>query len=130
MDLLLNFTVRGKSMTGLLSDGQEIKIKKITSKTDIKHENVICFEHLNRKIVKSVKGIPGDSFNIIDNRLFINNKYVVDVKSDIMQVFVDQFSGVVPENNYIVLGTTDESLDSRVFGLILRDSIIGIINND
>ena len=122
-----NKTVRGNSLEPLLKNEEEVKISK-KFKT-ISKDELVVFEHMNKEIVKIVKGVPSDTFTISsENKLFINDKYECDVlEKCLLRDFSECFNGILPEDNYIVLGTTMESIDSRTFGPILRKSIIGKI---
>ncbi len=111
--------------------------------------------HPVQHFVKRVIGIPGDHIRMVDKRVFVNGKplsepYVV-YRSAALDVYRDDFpspahaSGsvearwwlqmrtlvhdhelVVPAGQYFVLGDNrDESLDSRYWGFVPRENIIG-----
>ncbi len=109
---------------------------------------------LNQTFVKRVVGVPGDRLKVVDKQLWVNGAvldepYVVH-KSDYIDAYRDNFPApprsmqvyqsavdmlenhvrngeiVVPEGNYFAMGDNrDLSLDSRYWGFVPRDHIIG-----
>ncbi len=114
--------------------------------------DVIIFDSKvsDKRLVKRVIGIPGDSVSMLSNRLTINGKQlpyhikqshpdIIDAEENLTGVYHDirvhlnanpqysSFSPIqVPENYYLVLGDNrDNSADSRVIGLVPRAEIVG-----
>ncbi len=108
---------------------------------------------LGQTFVKRVIGVPGDRVRIVDKALWLNGKpvdepYVVH-KSDYIDQYRDNFPSppngqvypsaiemlenhaeggelIVPEGRYFALGDNrDHSLDSRYWGFVPRENIIG-----
>jgi len=104
----------------------------------------------NTRLVKRVIGLPGDTVEMRDNRLTINGiaarysgvEYEADATFEIESYLnvshrielagtggsrVGTFGPVtVPEDRYLVLGDNrDNSADSRFYGFIPRDEIVG-----
>jgi len=104
----------------------------------------------NTRLVKRVIGLPGDTVEMRDNRLTINGiaarysgvEYGADATFEIESYLnmshrielagtgasrVGTFGPVtVPEDRYLVLGDNrDNSADSRFYGFIPRDEIVG-----
>jgi signal peptidase I len=100
------------------------------------------------RLVKRVIGLPGDTVEMRDNRLIINGiearyssvEYAGDVifaieSYDTMSHRIELAGGSrfstfgpvqVPNDRYLVLGDNrDNSADSRVYGFIPRDEIVG-----
>lgn len=112
---------------------------------------VVVFNHPQTgiRLVKRVIGVPGDTLAMQDNRLILNGQALsytpVDehahsrdwleqlpgsphiIRTQLTGSKLDSFAPVtVPEGHYVMLGDNrDVSADSRVFGLVSRDLIIG-----
>lgn len=79
-------------------------------------------------LIKYVKGIPGDTIEILDNKLYINNIFEgnikkVDSEGNILPSELPQ-KYVLKENEYILLGSDDNSYDSRYFGIVRKNQIL------
>ena len=109
---------------------------------------------LHQTFVKRIVGVPGDRLRIVEKDLWVNGKeaeepYVV-FKSDFVDPYRDNFPSVptsmqiyepamrmlrehvqdgevvVPEGHFFAMGDNrDQSLDSRYWGFVPRDHIIG-----
>ena len=105
--------------------------------------------------VKRVVGVPGDHVRLVDRRVFVNgvamDEPYVRYSSHVHDIFRDEFPRtnipvpglegawwlqmqklvedgqlIIPENSYFVLGDNrDESLDSRYWGFVPRENVIG-----
>ena len=73
----------------------------------------------NTHFLKLVYGIAGDVISIKDNNFYINDNYIGESRGI-------AFEGTIPDAQFFVYGTHRRSYDSRRFGLIHQDSVIGI----
>lgn len=116
-----------------------------------KRGEIIVFdsEVADKRLVKRVVGMPGDTVKMMDNVLFINNApltySLVNDQGPIVEM-IEHLEGAehpvrfgkhdstlssfisiqVPEDHYLVLGDNrDNSADSRVIGFVDRDEIVG-----
>ena len=119
---------------------------------DPKRGDIVVFDSsaANTRLVKRVIGLPGDTVLMRDNRLIINGieaRYSnIERRSDAVLV-TESYPGQserielapagvgrlssfgplkVPKDHYLVLGDNrDNSADSRVYGFVPRDEIVG-----
>ena len=109
---------------------------------------------LNQTFVKRIVGVPGDRIRITQKELWVNGKKAlepyVEYKSEYIDAYRDNFPSVptsmqiyepamrmlkehvsegelvVPEGNYFAMGDNrDQSLDSRYWGFVPREHIVG-----
>ena len=142
------YTIKGDSMDPTLKDGERVVVNIMGYKIgDVKKGNVIVF-HANKKddYVKRVIGVPGDKVQYKKDQLYINGKkqdepYLnynekrkqVEYITGTFQVKdlanANSKSNVIPKGKYLVLGDNREvSKDSRSFGLIDKDQIVGKVS--
>lgn len=83
----------------------------------------------NNKLIKRVIGLPNEKVKYIDNKLYINNELISE---DYDHKITEDFDltninyETIPDDMYLVLGDNrTNSVDSRYFGLITKDEIIG-----
>jgi conjugative transfer signal peptidase TraF len=79
--------------------------------------------------VKEVKGLPGDHLEIRSDRtvrlngVFLDTVRAADSKGKAVQPFL--FSGIIPEGHYFLYAPVPNSYDSRYYGLIGKERIVG-----
>ncbi|MDD4808648.1 MAG: signal peptidase I [Bacilli bacterium] len=124
--------VIGPSMSPTLNDGDVLLLNKfVYSLREIERNEVIAFDYDDSKyLIKRVIGLPGEKIEYKDNILYIDDEAYQEKITD--DLITDDFSlqdmghEVIPEDMYLVLGDNrGDSLDSRSFGLIKKDDIIG-----
>lgn len=137
--LITPSVVKGESMMPNLEDGDRIILSKIS---DIERFDEIAFKapDSNDNYVKRVIGIPGDTIEMKNDQLYINDKsyeepYLKEYKSLLTnnQQFTSDFTleqitgeKEVPKGKFFVLGDNrNVSKDSRQFGFIDQDAVIG-----
>lgn len=77
-------------------------------------------------LIKRVIGLPGETIEIHDNAVFVDGSPLVEPYLPEGLVMRDQGPWEVPEDRYFVMGDNrNSSNDSRVFGAIERDRIVG-----
>jgi signal peptidase I len=84
-------------------------------------------EEDNKRLIKRVIGVPGDTIDIKDGKVYINGELYEEayVKGETYPNSME-FPIIIPEKEYFVMGDNREnSMDSRDIGLISIDKIEG-----
>ena len=131
------FTVSGQSMYPTLHDSDRMFMSKLG---DIKRFDIVVLQapDQDKEYIKRVIGMPGDTIEVKDGKLYINGQ-VVDqpfINKEILvnkTVYIDDFTlqeltgeSKVPEGKYFVMGDNrGVSRDSRMIGFIERSAIEG-----
>ena len=128
----------GDSMYPTLEDGDSVFVNKLEYKNnDIERFDVVVFPHYNEVMqkevfyIKRVIGMPNDIIRISNAVIYINEEPLEEYYGyyDMDMPFycgVAEEEIVLGENEYFVLGDNrNDSDDSRKFGPISRDIIIG-----
>jgi len=127
--------VRGSSMSPTLVSGDMVILNRFASSRHVpqRGELVVLREPDNGElVVKRIVGLPEETIQVSLDSAFINGKklsepYIVHAAKEL--VGKPGAPTVVPKGNFYVLGDNrHNSIDSRVFGPVPRDNIIGIIN--
>jgi len=129
------FFVRGESMEPTLEDGDYLIIDEISYYfREPKRGEVIVFKYPQNSsilFIKRIIGLPGETIEIKDAKIFIsknNNHFVLD-ESYYLPPFIKTIGDIkveLEEDEYFVLGDNRSfSYDSRKFGVLKRDKIIG-----
>ncbi|MGL4976791.1 MAG: signal peptidase I [Cetobacterium sp.] len=80
-----------------------------------------------KTLLKQVVAVEGDLIEIADNKLYINGSYVKDLSSKdsrgrVLETFVT--NGKLKKDEFFLLGTKENSYDSRYFGAVNRVEIL------
>ena len=121
--------VSGSSMDHTLSDGQILLLKKYDKQYE--RFDIIVFDYQGEKLVKRIIGLPGETVEYLNGKLYINDIEVEDEFSSITNNFNLGYLDldIIPEGYYFVLGDNrPKSSDSRLIGLINQEDIEGSTN--
>jgi len=124
--------VVGPSMKGTLNAGDVTIVNKLVYKfRTIKRNEIVSINQKDKIMVKRVIGLPGEHIEYKDNKLYVNGSLVLE-----NNIFVETKDfkledigyETIPKDMYFVLGDNrTNSSDSREFGLVKKDEIIGKI---
>lgn len=123
--------VIGPSMQNTLLEDDVVVLNKLVYRyRDLERGEIVVIKHDDKYLIKRVIGLPGETVEFKDNKLYINNEAYVETytSSDsrdwsLSDINVD---GSIPEGSYLVLGDNrSDSMDGRDFGLITKDEVIG-----
>jgi len=123
------YRVNGDSMEPALKNGEIYLVSRGNKSIDRGDIIVFRVEQEESSYIKRVIALPGEKVAIFDNTVFINGRmlsepYVQLPYFDIQDV--EEFT--VPQGHYYVLGDDRvESYDSRHFGPVPQENIIGIL---
>lgn len=119
--------VDGPSMEPTLKNGNIMIMSRLTYKSNLPKRFDIVVIQKKVPIIKRVIGLPGERVMIKDNLLYINNKLVSEPYKHKLTLDY-KLEQVIPDGNYFVLGDNRPvSNDSRSFGLISQEEMLGNI---
>jgi conjugal transfer pilin signal peptidase TrbI len=82
-----------------------------------------------RFVLKKVAGVPGDRLSIQGDRILINGRLVAEGLEDAVlykrPAAAFQRTEVIPPGKYFVIGTARLSNDSRYWGYLAHETIVG-----
>ena len=124
-----SFIVRGTSMLPNIQHGECIMVNKVSYFfEDPDHGDVIIFHsprNPNSDLVKRIIALPGDTVEIKDNKLFINNIPLVEPYIKEVPTYKYPLQEI-PADHYFVLGDNRNiSADSSHGWLLPRENIVG-----
>jgi len=133
--------VSGDSMEPTFKNNQQLLAEKLTINiTTINRGDIVIFNSIGSNfenshlLIKRVIGLPGEKIKIQSGIVYINNvpleeNYLnkdvyTNLKYNTKVIEGEEYE--IGENSYFVLGDNrDNSVDSRVFGALHKNSIIG-----
>lgn len=120
-------SIPSESMLPILQVGDQLLVKKVASST-LKRGDIIVFLHDGQPFIKRLIGMPGDTINIENGKVFVNGCPLDEPYLETS----DRYSGIffVPEGAYFVLGDNRaDSYDSRYWengSFVGKDYVMGI----
>lgn len=116
--------VNGASMDPTLNDKDVMLLDEISYRfSDIERFDIVVVKEEDEYLIKRVIGLPGETVEYKNDKLYIDGKYV---KEDFKHKETFDFSTTLGKDEYFIMGDNrTNSTDSRVFGPISRDKIMG-----
>lgn len=125
--------VDGISMEPTLKTNDFILVNRIGYLLgDVKHGDIVQFHSPNNKnkdFIKRVIAVEGDIVEIKNNRVYVNKNELVEnyTMTNGITGFKNEKHWEIGKDEVFVLGDNrDHSNDSRAFGPIKKDSIVGV----
>lgn len=127
------FYIPSESMEDTLRVNDRVLVNKLSYDLhDVRRGDVIVFRRPDedagrfRDLIKRVIGLPGESIGARDNTIYINGQELIEPYLTPGEVIGDFGPIDIPVGEFFVMGDNrDNSGDSRVFGTIGEDRIIG-----
>lgn len=133
--------VRGNSLAPVINYGDGVAVDYNYYKCGRKVERndivIYNFNAQEKRIIKTVKVIPGDTFRVnkTDNTLLISEKpmtnsrkenYILDKQGKaMMELYEKSFNGRLNGDVYFLFGENQASIDSSAFGPVSGADILG-----
>jgi signal peptidase I len=121
------FRIEGQSMEPNLHDGEYVLIDKLSYRLHTPERgDVVVFARSNeRDFIKRVIGVPGDTVEVRGGQVWVNG-LMLDEPYLNQVMHSDMRPATIEPGRYFVLGDNrNNSSDSRSFGAIALDDIIG-----
>jgi signal peptidase I len=122
--------VRGSSLTGILEPGDRLMLTE--NKEPGLNDFVVFNEGGHQVSVKVCRGLAGDKITIdpVTREMRVNNvlldvKLRSDAEVEIWRQWL-MFQSVVPSGHMLLLGTTDDAIDSRNRGYFSLERVVGV----
>ena len=123
--------VEGQSMEPSLHNNERLIIEKVSYHLRPPERGEIVVLHIpgreepSTPLIKRVVGLPGESVEIHDGKVYIQGK-VLDEPYLTQMTYGNMPARIVPPNNVFLLGDNrNASNDSRFFGMVPFDKIVG-----
>ncbi len=131
-------TVAGLSMSPTLQPGEQVRLDE-SPETELQRGELVAinFSTRERKMLKRIIALPGDSVEFIDGRLNLNGDWLAtdwwpeDKRLAIrgykvLSIQLGRYDNTVPKNSLVVMGdNSDVSYDSGDYGMISMSQVAG-----
>ena len=120
--IAIPIVVNGSSMYPNLKNGNIGLSSKMFDEDDIERFDIVVLDTGEKKIIKRVVGMPGETIRYTDNKLYINDEFV---EENFIDTTTEDFYAHVPDGEYFCLGDNRmHSADSRYYGTFKFEQIV------
>lgn len=127
------FWIPSQSMEMTLLEQDRVLVNKLSYRLhDVNRGDVIVFRRPDeeqaeiRDLIKRVIGLPGEQVEARNDSIYIDGSLLIEPYLAPGESIPDFGPTLVPENEFFVMGDNrDESYDSRFFGTVSEDRIVG-----
>lgn len=122
------YILKESSMVPTFQNNDVVIVEKITKHWDLSQEDIVIFRHEDKDLVKRIIATPGDTIQIINGIVYINEEVYEDTykKEEFLYAGIAQSKIILKEDEYFVMGDNrNYSMDSRDIGVISKKNIIG-----
>ena len=127
--------VVGTSMYPTLHEGNMLFVNKIPLYfSEPNRGDIVVFkapDNPRKDYIKRVVGVEGDTILIQDGKVYLNGEILEEdyIEEGVITKTYDEYKWEIPKNHIFVLGDNrGASNDSRVFGLVPLDKVVGVAN--
>lgn len=123
------FTSEDLTMRPAVQDADIIIYYRLTN--DYKESDLIVLEYEGKQQIRRVIAIAGDTVDITDEGLFINDHIIIDQNNQETLLYTEgvEFPLTVPEDHVFVLGDNRmDALDSRMYGTVAIEDVLGRVS--
>jgi len=129
--LITNFvvckvTVDGISMNPTYNTGDTLIVSRLATP---ERGDIVTFKKGNKSYIKRIIAIPGDTIAIQNSKVFLNGDIIEEDyinEKDFEGGSIESSAFTLEDEEYFVMGDNrNNSIDSRNFGVVNKDEIIG-----
>lgn len=126
------FAIPSGSMMPTLQPGDQVLVtpyERLWVDQEPRRGEVVVFRRFEGRpgfFIKRIVGVPGDHLEIRDGVVFIDGRSLAEPYVLSEAPIADAAPEIVPGDAYFLMGDhRDDSIDSRVWGFVPRDAIVG-----
>jgi signal peptidase I len=125
-----NYRIEGSSMEPNFHNGEYLLVNKLAYRLgEYERGDVIVFKYpgdTSKDYIKRVIGLPGDTIEIRDGMLYVNDQLVSEPYEVMPMSYLSEMPRVVePDTLYVMGDNRPASSDTRDWGLLDQDLVIG-----
>lgn len=123
------FTSKDLTMKPAVQDADIIIYYRLAN--DFKVSDLVVLEYEDRKQVRRIIAVEGDTVDITEEGLFINGNFSFDQNGQDTLLYTDgiSFPLTVPEGHVFVLGDNrKDAVDSRLYGTVALKDVLGKVS--